>query len=100
MVEQCQALEAPERSTRRVSLPAPTRSRDMSPARTRTRTLTVGTRRVGQYNAQGVLQISSKGRGKGAGWKSQKDDFLTPLANPANYAGFALYHRRYYDEMI
>jgi hypothetical protein len=42
----------------------------------------------------------SKGRGKGAGWKSQKDDFLTPLANPANYAGFALYHRRYYDEMI
>jgi hypothetical protein len=26
--------------------------------------------------------------------ESQKDDFLTTLANPANNAGFALSHRR------
>ena len=34
-----------------------------------------------------------RGRGKAAGWKSQKADFPTPLGNPAKCAGFPLSHR-------
>src|SRR6266436_6730059 len=33
-----------------------------------------------------------RGCGKDAGWKSQKNDFPTPLGNPANPAGFPLSH--------
>ena len=45
-------------------------------------------------------QKASQGRGKDVWWKSQKDDFPSTLANPANNAGFALYHRLYGYWMI
>jgi hypothetical protein len=38
---------------------------------------------------------AGQGHGKDVEWKSQKDDFPTPLANPAHNAGFALSHRLY-----
>src|ERR1700722_20230930 len=42
---------------------------------------------------------TNQGRGKDVERKSPKTDFPFQLANPANCAGFALYHRLYYDEM-
>src|SRR5664279_3083568 len=38
-------------------------------------------------------QETNQGRGKDVERKSQKTDFPFQLANPANYARFALYHR-------
>ncbi len=41
-------------------------------------------------------QKTDQGRGKDVERKSPKTDFPSQLANPAQYAGFALYHRLYY----
>jgi len=38
--------------------------------------------------AGGTKNGGATGRGKDAGWKSQRTDFPTPLGNPANPAGF------------
>jgi len=42
--------------------------------------------------AGGRKNGGATGRGKHAGWKSQRTDFPTPLGNPANPAGFPLSH--------
>ena len=42
--------------------------------------------------AGGRKNGGATGRGKDAGWKSQRTDFPTPLGNPANPAGFPLSH--------
>jgi hypothetical protein len=47
-----------------------------------------------------LTKKANQGRGKDVWWKSQKDDFPPTLANPANNAGFALYHRLYGYWMI
>src|ERR1035438_9916474 len=44
-----------------------------------------------------VDQEADQGRGKEVERKSPKADFPFQLANPAKYAGFALYQRLYYD---
>src|SRR5260370_1106052 len=48
-------------------------------------------RRAGRGPGEGD-HAAAKSCGKDAGWKSQKDDFPTPLGNPAKCAGFPLSH--------
>ena len=70
--------------------PAPGHHLDSDDRWTSHRTLQRG--RKAPYAAE---QKTNQGRGKDVGWKSQKADFPTPLANPAHYAGFTLSHHLY-----
>src|ERR1017187_2500105 len=58
------------------------------------RTLQLGSKAI-----DAAEQKPNQGRGKDVERKSPKADFTSQLANPAKYAGFALYHRLYDDEM-
>jgi hypothetical protein len=62
-----------------------------------TLSLTHGPHVLGRYNAHGealakATTPAKRAVEKTAGWKSHKDDFPTPLRNPANRAGFPLSH--------
>jgi len=49
----------------------------------------------GRKAADAADEKANQGRGKDVARKSHKADFPSQLANPANYAGFALSHRLY-----
>ncbi len=65
-----------------------------------TLTLMIAGHRVGHYSAQGKLltplsKKQIKAVEKTWSGKAKKDNFPSPLANPAKNARFALYHRLY-----